>query len=51
MTTIAAKHVLVTGGASGIGRGLALRCLVMGADVTILDLGEKSAEHVLDEAA
>ena len=31
----------------------ASRCavLVMGADVTILDLGEKSAEHVLDEAA
>lgn len=48
MTTIASKHVLITGGASGIGRGLALRCAALGADVTILDLDERGA---LDAAA
>jgi len=48
MTTIASKHVLITGGASGIGRGLALRCAALGADVTILDVDERGA---MDAAA
>ena len=45
MTTIASKHVLVTGGASGLGRGLALRCAALGATVSVLDLDEAGAER------
>ncbi len=51
MTTIASKHVLVTGGASGIGRALALRCAALGADVTILDLDESAARDAAAAAA
>jgi len=48
MTTIATKHVLITGGASGLGRGLALRCAALGAAVSVLDIDEAGA---LDAAA
>ncbi len=51
MTTIASKHVLITGGASGIGRGLALRCAAMGADVSVLDLDEAGAGATAANAA
>ena len=51
MTTINNKHVLVTGGASGIGRLLALRCAELGATVTILDLDEARGHAVAAEAA
>ncbi len=51
MTLIATKHVLITGGASGIGRGLALRCATLGAVVSILDLDEGGAERAAAEAA
>jgi all-trans-retinol dehydrogenase (NAD+) len=51
VTTIAGKHVLITGGASGIGHGLALRCAAMGADVSILDLDETGAEAAAADAA
>ena len=43
MTTINNKHVLITGGASGIGRRLVLRCAEIGAAVSILDLDEAAA--------
>jgi NAD(P)-dependent dehydrogenase (short-subunit alcohol dehydrogenase family) len=42
--TINNKHVLITGGASGIGRRLVLRCAEMGAAVSILDLDKAGAE-------
>ena len=51
MTTIASKHVLVTGGASGLGRGLALRCAALGATVSVLDLNEAGAEEAAATAA
>ncbi len=51
MTTIASKHVLITGGASGIGRGLALRCADLGADVTLLDIDGEGAEAAAAAAA
>ena len=44
MTTIATKHVLVTGGASGLGRGVVLRCAALGAAVSVLDIDEAGAE-------
>ncbi len=44
MTTIASKHVLVTGGASGLGRGVALRCAALGAAVSVLDIDETGAQ-------
>ena len=51
MTTINNKHVLITGGASGIGRRLVLRCAGMGAAVTIWDLDEAGAKAAAAEAA
>ena len=51
MTAIHNKHVLVTGGASGIGRLLALRCAELGATVTIWDLDAAGAEAAAAEAA
>ena len=50
MTTINNKHVLMTGGASGLGRLLALRCAALGAAVTIWDLDLAGAEAVAEEA-
>jgi all-trans-retinol dehydrogenase (NAD+) len=50
VTTINNKHVLITGGASGLGRRLAMRCAEMGAAVTILDLDEAGAEATAAEA-
>jgi all-trans-retinol dehydrogenase (NAD+) len=51
VTTINNKHVLITGGASGLGRRLVLRCAEMGAAVTILDLDEAGAMAAAAEAA
>lgn len=44
------RVVVVTGGASGIGRATALRCGAEGARVAILDLDESAARRVGDEA-
>jgi len=41
MTRIAAKHVVITGGASGLGRVMASRMADLGAAVTLLDLNEE----------
>jgi all-trans-retinol dehydrogenase (NAD+) len=51
VTTINNKHVLITGGASGLGRRLAMRCAEMGASVSIVDLDENGAEGAAIEAA
>ena len=51
MTAIHNKHVLVTGGASGIGRLLVLGCASLGATVTIWDLDADGAGRVAAEAS
>jgi all-trans-retinol dehydrogenase (NAD+) len=51
VTAIHNKHVLVTGGASGIGRLLVLGCATLGATVTIWDLDAEAAGNVALEAA
>jgi 2-hydroxycyclohexanecarboxyl-CoA dehydrogenase len=43
---LAGKNAVVTGGASGIGRGIALRLAREGANVAILDLNSAGAEKV-----
>ena len=43
------KNVVVTGGASGIGRGIVLRLARDGANVAIFDLNLAGAEKVADE--
>ncbi|MDQ1129514.1 SDR family NAD(P)-dependent oxidoreductase [Microbacterium sp. SORGH_AS_0888] len=43
------KTALVTGGASGIGKAVALQLAVEGADVVVLDLREDTAQTVVDE--
>lgn len=39
------RHVVVTGGAQGIGRGIARRCARAGANVSILDTQPETAEE------
>lgn len=49
---LADSHVVITGGARGIGRGIAVRCAKAGADVSIFDtrpeVAEETAERVRD---
>ena len=40
---LADRHVVVTGGARGIGRGIAVRCARSGADVSLFDLRPDTA--------
>jgi len=49
MTEIAGKTALVTGGGSGIGRGLVLGLVDEGASVAVVDLLQDRAEEVADE--
>src|SRR5712691_2364622 len=49
--SLSGKNAVVTGGASGIGRGIALRLAREGANVAILDLNSVSAEKVAAEIA
>jgi all-trans-retinol dehydrogenase (NAD+) len=50
MTALHNKHVLITGGASGIGRLLTLGCARVGATVSIWDLDEEGAGRVALQA-
>ncbi|HLZ40348.1 MAG TPA: SDR family NAD(P)-dependent oxidoreductase [Candidatus Sulfotelmatobacter sp.] len=43
------KVAVVSGGASGIGRGIALRFAEMGASVAVLDIDEAAAKHAANE--
>lgn len=45
---LAGRHVVVTGGARGIGRGIAVRCARSGADVSLFDLRPDVAEATAD---
>ncbi|WP_336339467.1 SDR family NAD(P)-dependent oxidoreductase [Haloarcula brevis] len=42
---LAGDHVVVTGGARGIGRGIAVRCARAGADVSLFDLRSDAAKE------
>lgn len=48
MTEIAGANVIVTGGASGIGRGLCERFATMGANVVVADLDQAGATAVAE---
>jgi NAD(P)-dependent dehydrogenase (short-subunit alcohol dehydrogenase family) len=43
------RRALITGGASGIGRGIALRLSADGASVAVLDMNSQAAATVVDE--
>src|SRR5438093_11004852 len=49
--SLSGKNAVVTGGASGIGRGICLRLAREGANVAILDLDLPGAEKVAGEIA
>jgi all-trans-retinol dehydrogenase (NAD+) len=49
MSDIAGRHVLITGGASGIGRLMALRLAARGAHLTLWDLNREALDRVVDE--
>ena len=49
MKSIRGKQALVTGGASGIGRGIALALAHEGADVYLWDVNEAGMANVVDE--
>ncbi len=49
MTQISGKTILITGGASGIGRQLALKTARQGAKVVLWDLDQETMARTLDE--
>lgn len=49
MTTLSDKVLLITGGASGIGRATVRRCAEKGASVVVADLNQAGAQAVADE--
>jgi all-trans-retinol dehydrogenase (NAD+) len=51
VSEIAGRHVLVTGGASGIGRGMALRLAALGGRVSVWDVDRDRLDRVVGELA
>jgi all-trans-retinol dehydrogenase (NAD+) len=51
MAEISGRHALVTGGASGIGRLMALKLAAAGARVTIWDINASALQATVDELA
>ncbi len=51
MAKLSGKTAIVTGGASGMGRGVALNFAEEGASVAVLDRNEAGAKEVAEEAA
>lgn len=49
-TDMEGRTVIITGGASGIGRSVALLCAELGARVVVADLDREGAERVAQEA-
>ena len=49
MTELAGRHVLVTGGASGIGRCVALRMAALGSRVSVWDIRREALDAVVSE--
>jgi NAD(P)-dependent dehydrogenase (short-subunit alcohol dehydrogenase family) len=49
LLSLAGKVAIVTGAASGIGRGIALRLAEFGAAVAVLDINESGGRAVVDE--
>jgi all-trans-retinol dehydrogenase (NAD+) len=49
MTTIAGKHVVITGAGSGIGRLVASRMAAKGAPVTLLDISEDGLRRAVEQ--
>jgi 3-oxoacyl-[acyl-carrier protein] reductase len=47
--TLESRNAVVTGGGSGIGRGIALRLASLGARVAVVDIDEASARAVADD--
>lgn len=43
------RHVIVTGGAMGMGRGIATRCARAGADITIFDVEPETARETVEQ--
>lgn len=48
-TRLTDRHVVVTGGAQGIGRGIAVRCARAGADVSVFDTDTETATTTVEE--
>jgi len=49
MAKIKGKNIVITGGASGIGRLMALLCAEKGANVALLDINKNSLEQTVKE--
>ncbi len=47
--SLESKKILITGGASGIGKATVLLCTQMGADVVLVDLNEQGLKQTAEE--
>ena len=47
--SLESKRILITGGASGIGKATSLLCAQMGADVVLVDLNEQGLKETAEE--